>query len=95
MSSKTMSGRRFALPPRPSENATFPPRIHAVRFLVDNVLSPRVYMLEGYPWQGNVREQRAFPANLSTLAGPRPLIPSLVSRAFRSWTRITTRGEDR
>ncbi|MCX6538603.1 MAG: sigma 54-interacting transcriptional regulator [Acidobacteria bacterium] len=54
-----------------------------------------VDMLKDYPWQGNVRELRAFLANLSTLAGPRPLTPSLVSKAFLAWTRIKTRGEDR
>lgn len=62
----------------------------------DAVLSRAVVdMLKDYPWQGNVRELRAFLANLSTLAGPRPLTPPLVNRAFRAWTRMKTRGEDR
>jgi len=52
-------------------------------------------MLRNHPWQGDVRELRAFLTNLSTLAGPRQLPASLVDKAVRAWTRIMARGGDR
>jgi hypothetical protein len=52
-------------------------------------------MLRNYRWQRNVRELRAFRANLSMIAGPRQLPASLVDKAVRAWARIMARGGDR
>ena len=71
------------------------PRVIASTACTARLSEAALEMLKDYPWQGNVRELRAFLANLSTLAGRRQLTTALVANAFVEWTSLTGRGEDR
>ena len=61
----------------------------------DPLPPPVLSRLKDYQWQGNVRELRAFLANLSTLAGARRLNAEIARDALARWTRIVGRRKDR